>query len=260
MGPNDTAFQVISFSASIASLIVGVGAIALSVVFFQLSSKAVNATTEAARDIGSSVARLEKLFDRMYSDTFAMMREAVSEIQKHAWPSVGPEPPDEAAAVAEEADTKAEEKASELTESLVKQILSRQQGAQTDVHRLRHEMQVLVDRAINESRQIDVEAREETTREHILRYIRTKRLNGGIVTAGDIAERLNLTPTQLKTELDNLTEEGIIRLFPASDFSPRTRIRMATRVRTRPSTFEDKSTPNATSEATPPSGNSPANA
>lgn len=70
-------FDIISFIASIASLILAVGAIWLSVVFFRMSDAASKATTEAAKDIAASVERLEKLFDKLYSDTFSMMRDTV---------------------------------------------------------------------------------------------------------------------------------------------------------------------------------------
>lgn len=78
-------FDIISFIASIASLILAVGAIWLSVVFFRMSDAASKATTEAAKDIAASVERLEKLFDKLYSDTFSMMRDTVTDMRKHIW-------------------------------------------------------------------------------------------------------------------------------------------------------------------------------
>lgn len=80
-----SAFDIISFISSIASLILAVGAIWLSVVFFKMSDAASKATTEASKDIAASVERLEKLFDRLYSDTFSMMRDTVTDMRKHIW-------------------------------------------------------------------------------------------------------------------------------------------------------------------------------
>jgi hypothetical protein len=235
MAPNETAFQLISFLASISSLIVEIGAIALSMVFFQWSNKAVNATTDAANDIGASVARLEKLFDHLYSDTFAMMRETVSELQKHAWDTQGSLPEGTTAAAvaaAEEAETKADEKISEIrgnVDAQLSDILARQEHQRMDMQRLRHEMKSLVDQAISDSRQVDLEAREQTTREYLLRLIRNRKAGGREVTAGDLSTQLKLAPDQLKAELDQLNQEGIIRLFPPSppaEFGPDTKIRM----------------------------------
>lgn len=78
-------FDAISFIASIASLILSLGAIWLSVVFFRMSDSASKATTEAAKGIAASVERLEKLFDKLYSDTFSMMKDTVSDMRKHIW-------------------------------------------------------------------------------------------------------------------------------------------------------------------------------
>jgi len=88
MNPQETGLstlELISLIASIASLILAIGAIWLSVVFFKMSDAASKATTEAAKGIGASVDRLENLFDKLYSDTFSMMRDTVSDMRKHIW-------------------------------------------------------------------------------------------------------------------------------------------------------------------------------
>lgn len=80
-----TAIELISLIASIASLILAVGAIWLSIVFFRMSNEASKATTEAAKGIDASVQRLEKLFDKLYSDTFSMMKDTVTDMRRHIW-------------------------------------------------------------------------------------------------------------------------------------------------------------------------------
>ena len=80
-----SAIELFSLISSIASLILAIGAIWLSIVFFKMSDAASKATTEAAKGIGASVERLEKLFDKLYSDTFSMMRDTVSDMRKHIW-------------------------------------------------------------------------------------------------------------------------------------------------------------------------------
>jgi hypothetical protein len=104
-----SAFDIISFVASVASLILAVGAIWLSVVFYRMSIAASTATTQAAVGIASSVERLEKIFDKLYSDTFSMMRDTVSDMRKHIWP-VPVEENAEQERVIEEAEKKADEK------------------------------------------------------------------------------------------------------------------------------------------------------
>ena len=80
-----SAIEIFSLISSIASLILAIVAIWLSIVFFKMSDAASKATTEAAKGIGASVDRLEKLFDKLYSDTFSMMRDTVSDMRKHIW-------------------------------------------------------------------------------------------------------------------------------------------------------------------------------
>ncbi|WP_006786881.1 hypothetical protein [Thiorhodospira sibirica] len=80
-----TVMDLVSLIASIASLIVAVGAIWLSIVFYKMSSNASNAKNEAAKGIDASVQRLEKLFDKLYSDTFSMMKDTVSDMRRHIW-------------------------------------------------------------------------------------------------------------------------------------------------------------------------------
>ena len=63
--------DLISLAASIASLTLAVIAIWLSVSFYRMSSRAAQSTTEAAKDVAVSVERLEKLFDKLYSDSFS---------------------------------------------------------------------------------------------------------------------------------------------------------------------------------------------
>jgi len=151
-----TIFNTISFMASIASLILAVGAIWLSIVFYRMSTTASNATTEAAKIIAASVERLEKLFDKLYSDTFSMMRDTVSDMRKHMWPTEDPE----AEKAVEEAEKKADEKISDLKKAMeqqVAEVLQRQKVADDRVSAVRTEMRRLLDRAIVTSRQVETE-------------------------------------------------------------------------------------------------------
>ena len=97
MNPQESglsAIELFSLISSIASLILAIGAIWLSIVFFKMSDAASKATTEAAKGIGASVERLEKLFDKLYSDTFSMMRDTVSDMRKHIWNNPNEEKPE----------------------------------------------------------------------------------------------------------------------------------------------------------------------
>ncbi len=219
-----TAFETVSFIASVASLILAVGAIWLSVVFYKMSVAASNATTEAAKGIASSVDRLEKLFDKLYSDTFSMMRDTVSDMRKHMWPTDDTEPDK----TVEETERRADEKIDELKsafEGQVSDMLQRQRLTDDKMSSLRHEMRHLIDRAIASSRQAETEAREETLREHILRRLRVMRQRRPFVTLGEIVERLNLPPSRVFVELERMRAEGIVALS-SDEMRPDNEIRL----------------------------------
>jgi exonuclease VII large subunit len=223
---NKSVFDVISVIASIASLILAVGAIWLSVVFYRMSSEASKATTEAAKGIASSVERLENLFDKLYSDTFSMMRDTVSDMRKHIWPADDKEQE----TAAEEVEKKADEKIAELKSVMEKQVgemLNRQRLADEKTTALRSEMRHILDRAILSSREAELEAREETVREHILRVLRIFRRVRPRSTVDELVERLrrSFPISRIVSELEKLRDEGIIDVSPR-EIAPHSEIRL----------------------------------
>ncbi|MDI9233721.1 hypothetical protein [Limnohabitans lacus] len=212
---NKSLFDIISFVASIASLILSVGAIWLSVVFYKMSDQASKATTEAAKDIAASVDRLEKLFDKLYSDTFSMMRDTVSDMRKHIWPT---EVPEQETAL-DEAEKKADEKIQELKRTVEHQIgdlLVQQRLNDDKMSSLSVEMRSILDKAIISSRQVDMEAREETIREHILRSLRIYRRTRARATLNDLVEKLkpSFPLSRVINEVEKLRTEKLIELSP----------------------------------------------
>lgn len=205
--------ELLSLLASIASLILAVVAIWLSIVFFKLSSKLSESATEAAKGIGSSVERLEKLFDKLYSDTFSMMRDTVSDMRKHIWPEDSPGGDQ----LAEEAERKADAKIDELKENVSNElaaVLQRQRVADEKLQSIRAEMARVIDRVIASSRQADLEAREETLRSAILRTLRIQQRRHPRVTASDLVEKMTpeASPTRVIEELEKMRNEGLVTL------------------------------------------------
>ncbi len=78
-----TVMDITSFATSIASLVLAIMAIWLSIYFFKMSSSASNEIKRASDDISSSVNKLEELFNKMYSDTFTMLKDTVSDMRKN---------------------------------------------------------------------------------------------------------------------------------------------------------------------------------
>jgi len=218
-----TVFEIASFAAAIASLVLATVAIVLSIVFYKMASQLSESTKEAAKDIGASVEKLEKLFDRLYADTFSMMRETVSDMRKHAWGETTSETPN----ILEEAEKKAEEKIEALRNRMEKQVSSVFEGQKiTDdrVDEIKSELRQLVDKAIDDSRNVEHEAREETIRRYILKRIRILRRKKGMVNAEDIVDRTSdqFPDSAIIDELERMKSEGLIEW--EDGLGPRTEI------------------------------------
>lgn len=224
--------EIVAFIASIASLILAVGAIWLSIVFFRMSNEASQATTEAAKGIDASVKRLENLFDKLYSDTFSMMKDTVSDMRKHIW-NGDSDDSDESRTkndILEEADKKAEEKIAEIKSSVDKQlseILSRQKASDGKVKDIGSEIEKLLENVIETSRFVETEAREETVRNHILMELRKARRRKGYISASELVDRLseNIPPHRIVREIASMREDGLL-FFDGEGVEPDSRIRL----------------------------------
>jgi hypothetical protein len=219
--------ELLSFAATVASLVLALGAIWLSIVFYRLSKDASNATNEAAKGIASSVERLEKLFDKLYSDTFSIVRETVTDMRKHMWPDE--ETPEQENALAE-VEAKADVKIGEIKSAMENQlqnVLDGQRMAQVENEGLKKQMRVLLNRAILTSRKVEGEAREEALKENLLRMIRINAKMGRDLSIESIIMRLSDRFPARKTldEIVKLKNDRIIELIP-DILEPASRLRL----------------------------------
>lgn len=222
--------ELLAFVASISSLILAVGAIWLSIVFFKMSNEASQATTEAAKGIDASVKRLENLFDKLYSDTFSMMKDTVSDMRKHIWNGDESTGGEDKNTILEEADKKAEEKVQEIKTAFDKQlsdILHKQKIADGKVSDIGSELEGLLENAIQTSRMVESEAREETVRNHILKELRILRKQKGTVFAGELVTALSgfIPSIRVRQELNRMKEDGTL-FIEDEIITPDTKIRM----------------------------------
>lgn len=202
--------DIISLVSSLVSIFLGVFAIALSLVLYRWSNEAAERSHEAARNMEASVKRLEQLFDRLYSDTFSMVKDTYTDIRQHMWPN---------APASEQVDEAAERKADAKVE-LVKQsldteltrLLEKQSNTNTQINLLANEVRSLLSRAISETRRVEEEARDESIREVILRHL-------GDLEAppvlGELTEVMNekygIGASEVMDELERLKEEGVVQ-------------------------------------------------
>jgi hypothetical protein len=80
-------FDIIAFVASIGSIILAILAIILSIVFYKWSDQSNKAISKVSVDIENNTKKLENLFDKLYSDTFNLMKSNVEALQKKAYQS-----------------------------------------------------------------------------------------------------------------------------------------------------------------------------
>ncbi|WP_435789013.1 hypothetical protein [Clostridium sp.] len=67
------------------SIVLGIVAICLSIVFFLMADKTSKESEKSAIRIDSSVKKLELLFEKLYSGTFVMMKETVTYMRKDVY-------------------------------------------------------------------------------------------------------------------------------------------------------------------------------
>ena len=189
--------EIIAFVASIASLILAVGAIWLSIVFFRMSNDASKATTEAAKGIDASVKRLENLFDKLYSDTFTMMKDTVSDMRKHIWNKPSPDGQEKFKA--------------ELSESLKKEIETQVSKAlkETGVNdsSVNHELSKKLEASLEEIFQKSKKRKESIKTARVLSAISDLQP----ISFGELSRILNIDDTNLAVQhLFPLRESGDI--------------------------------------------------
>lgn len=203
-----------SLAASIMSLVLAVLAIWLSIVFYKLSTKASDSTNKASEEIHSSVTKLEQLFDRLYNDTFSVMRDTVSDMRRHIWP----DQISQIASTEKEVQDKTEKRIDELKLQMTAELsslLAKQKDFGGRAENLTKDLLPILNKAINESTKVTVETREDTIMEAVLTVVKgLAESRSYTVSADDMIGRIDkkyaLSLNDTLGTLKALREEGII--------------------------------------------------
>jgi len=158
--------EIASLVASVVSVVIGGFAIWLSVTFYRMATNISEDTREASKAISSSVDRLESLFDRLYSDTFSMMKDTVSDMRKHIWPEKEQDT-DALAAIEAKADDKVEHLRADIAAEL-STMMSQVGRTDTKITGVEERLTDLIDKAITQSRRVESEAQEEISMVNVL--------------------------------------------------------------------------------------------
>jgi hypothetical protein len=161
---NISGFDLLNLFAAATSIILAVVALTLSIFFFVQSKNAADQASTSAERISSSVDRLEALFGKLYSDTFSMMRETVTDMRKHIW-----KPSDVDSNSKDDEAIKAERKSSQAQVLAELDRISHQIGIQDEkVEQLRTAIGPVVDRALKDQEEVVAAISTEKLRARML--------------------------------------------------------------------------------------------
>ena len=208
---------------NIAALVLSIVAIWLSIVFFKMSSSLAEDSKEAAKGIGASVDRLEKLFDKLYADTFSMMRDTVSDMRRHIWPN----DTSDNESLTEEIEQRTEEKLADLRSSFeneLAQLLSSQMEQNDQLASVRS----LLDRAIDSTKEVTSEVREEALRDQVEAALQGK----SRLQMMDILVEVGGPTNRVIEELEKMEREDLV-FIDGLPSDPRTLVLISPRLRSK---------------------------
>jgi hypothetical protein len=150
-------------TVALASVILAIGAISLSLAFFWMSF-------DASRNIQSSVDKLEKIYDILLNKMFEMIDKTLVDYQKHAWKRSNAD-----TELSEMAEREAEKRIKnfkkdimEDIEAKISEISKKTRKTDAQIEELQASMERFLDRAIAESRLIEKEVNTEILKDRIL--------------------------------------------------------------------------------------------
>lgn len=191
--------ELFSIISSVISIVLGIVAIVLSIIFYRMSEKSAKEAEASSQDIEGSVKKLETLFDKLYSGTFDMMKETVTDMRKHAY-SNGKMTID-----TEDISRQIEEKTIAVVAKVVDEIKTSQKS---DV-----ELEQLIISVIDKSREFEKSLKNSALRDFIIKFLKSN----GVVTYRLLRSNvMNLITDDnnghalLFRELLTLAREGII--------------------------------------------------
>lgn len=192
-------FDTFSIFASITSIVLGIVAIWLSVIFYKMSDKSARESEKSAHSIEASVSKLEVLFDKLYSGTFDMMKDTVTDMRKHVYSKSGE---------IQTNNYKIEKEINEKTLSEVAATVEEIKSSQkTDA-----ELQEIIMAIIESSKNNEKIIKSNIIRDEVISYLKVK----GEASFGEINEYLKRKGLlkehkfSFYSELEKMTEEGIV--------------------------------------------------
>ena len=191
----------------------------LSIKFYKWSTDAAEKSNEAAKNISSNVQRLETLFDRLYSDTFGMMKDTVADMRKHIWTKNYTDDD-----LSEKIEEKANDKISEVKKEINSELgeLIKRLGKTEEKIDSFKDISSLIDKAINETRKIESEVKKTSVDSNTLNTILSVLFNKAPISIAELIEIPELTIYQESTiisALERYMKDQIIEPLDLRDYS-----------------------------------------
>ena len=176
--PGISGLDLVNLFSAAASIILAIVALALSIFFFVQSKNAADQSAKSAEEISASVARLEKLFDSLYSDTFTMMRETVTDMRHHVWKVVPGK-----TGVPDKVDDSAQFRGNELLMEELAEVSKRAGLTDTKITELNKQLAPIIERTVEQRsrvrgvRELPVPEANDRLRNSVLDILMIRPLN-----------------------------------------------------------------------------------
>lgn len=186
---------------------------------YRWSQRSEREAEKAANAIAHSVAKLEDLFDRLYSDTFGIMRDTVTDMRRHVWPEPTP-----SEISAEDLEKRAEERFAGLRQELrgeLDEMLGQVRDGTRQLTSMETTLHGLIDRAIESSRDAedDVQAERLVARSSIasaaMRALSAADISddgSGALSIRQLAELTASSSSNLMRVLRQMQDVGLIEV------------------------------------------------
>jgi hypothetical protein len=189
--------EILSIVSSLVSVILGGFAIWLAVRFYEMSSKSAEKLEQASNNIEATTKRLETLFDKLYSDTFEMVKDTVSDMRKHVWRAED--------TTQDISDDKLEKLKKELSEEFSKNVT--ESPHKKEIEEISEKVKYLIDKAVDKSANISKDA----FRTQVVCAIQELGHLGRKVTFKDIASYLDSEDLDVVSALFHLREIEMVK-------------------------------------------------
>jgi regulator of replication initiation timing len=233
-------WEVIGIVSGVVSIVLAGFAIWQASVFFRWSNSAQREAEHAAKGVEASVKKLEDVFNRLYSDTFGMMRDTVSDMREHMWSGGDSHKTSKSEPALEEIDKRTSENIEELRREVheeIAQVINRVGATSDQIGVLEGQLGAVVDQALEASREAQVEAVRETLSDALQSEIAKWRRQGKrTLEADEIVSALmnRFDFHEILESIGELRDQGLVDFEGSvSEIGPYTSIQLPSPRRTR---------------------------